>query len=354
MKNNTSNSKKIIIQFIKDNPSSTYKEIRKNTKLHPERIFNGGMAEIYREAGINAPRNFKRNTNKENKKIIIEYIKKHPGVGEHTIRKYTKRNPSNLFKNIKEAYELAGIEYPRESSYRKSPNEKRNEIIKLIQEHPEITLPELEKITKIRSIYRLFKNFKEVYKKAGVEKISGRKKIKNRKIREVILYIKNNPLATQREINKSCKTKVQSIFKRGIIEAYEQAELNYPFERRKLHGTVLNEIKNRANNFEEDIAKKLSGYGNVNRLVKTKRGIADIILERKNKKIVIEVKDYQLKEISISQINQLNKYLEDINLDIGILICHKKPKKDKFLIGKNRIFVLEKQELTKIPEITDE
>ena len=56
--------------------------------------------------------------------------------------------------------------------------------------------------------------------------------------------------------------------------------------------------------------------------------------------------------ISISQIEQLNKYLEDINSDIGILICHKKPKKDKFLIGKNRIFVLEKQELNKIPEIT--
>lgn len=98
-------------------------------------------------------------------------------------------------------------------------------------------------------------------------------------------------------------------------------------------------------------AIRLSGFGTVNQLVKTKRGVADIILERKDKKIVIEIKDYQLKEISISQVNQLNKYLEDINSDIGILICHKKPKKDKFLIGKNTIFVLEEKELNKIPEI---
>ena len=48
---------------------------------------------------------------------------------------------------------------------------------------------------------------------------------------------------------------------------------------------------------------------------------------------MIEVKDYQNKDISISQVKQLNKYLEDLNSKLGILICHKKPKKDKFIIG---------------------
>jgi hypothetical protein len=130
------------------------------------------------------------------------------------------------------------------------------------------------------------------------------------------------------------------------------AGIKYPFEERKLFGTALIEIKKRAKDFEKEISEKLVKYGSVNRYVKTRRGVADIVLERKNKKIVIEIKDYQQKEISISQVKQLNKYLEDLNCRVGLLICHKKSKKDKFIIGKNKIFILEKQELNKILEIT--
>ena len=196
MKNEINNKREIILNYIKNNPSATYKDLRKNIKLHPERIFKGGMAEIYREAGINSPRTFERNSDEKNKQIIIDYIKKHPGVGLQTILKETKRNPSNHFKNIKEAYEIAGVFYPRSESYKKSPGEKRNEIIKLIRKNPEMTIPELEKKTKIRSIYRLFKNFKDAYEKAGVKKITSGEKIRNRKIKDVIVYIKNNQLAT--------------------------------------------------------------------------------------------------------------------------------------------------------------
>lgn len=62
----------------------------------------------------------------------------------------------------------------------------------------------------------------------------------------------------------------------------------------------------------------------INRLVKTKRGFADIIFERKNKKAIIEIKNYLARDISISQVNQLNKYLEDCNCNLGFLICNKK------------------------------
>lgn len=50
---------------------------------------------------------------------------------------------------------------------------------------------------------------------------------------------------------------------------------------------------------------------------------------------------------------QLNKYLEDCGCNLGFLICHNKPKKDKFLIGKNEIFILDKEELNKIPNLID-
>jgi len=346
---NLNKRRREIINYIKKNPKTTYKDIRKNLRIHPERYFNG-MGEAFKEARIKSPRNFKHKNKKERQKIIIKFIRKNPWVGGNTIKKEIKINISSTFKNIKEAYEKTGIKYPRKKSYDRAPEEKRKEIIKLIKENPYITIPELTIQSKAHP-YRLFKDLNEIYKKAGIKRIGKGEKIRKRKRKDVISFIKNNNLATQREINKACKTKVQKIFKKGIFEAYKKAEVKYPFERLKLYGTALKEIKKRARDFEEQIAVTLSGYGNVNRLVKTKRGVVDIILERKNKKIAVEVKDYQNKDISFSQVKQLNKYLEDLDTKLGLLICHKKPKKDKFLIGKNKIFILEKQELDKINKI---
>jgi hypothetical protein len=36
-----------------------------------------------------------------------------------------------------------------------------------------------------------------------------------------------------------------------------------------------------------------------------------------------------------------------------IFICHSKPKKDKFLIGKNKIIVLNESELIQVPQLMD-
>ncbi len=351
MKKNILNNREIIIKFVKNNPSATYKDIRKELHIHPERIFKKGMAEIFKEAGIESPRNFDFKNIYKRRELIINFIRKNPKTSTFDINKKLKINVSNTFKSIKEAYKLAGIIYPREKSYQKSPDEKRKEILKIIKENPNITLIEIIKKTQIKNPYRLFKNFEEIYKQANVDRVEPWEKFRIRKKEEILNYIKNNPLSTQREINKNCKTHVQEMFDKGIIEAYEKAGIIYPFERRKIHGTVLKSIKKRAKNFEDEIANRLSKFGTLNKLVKTKRGIADIILERKDKKIPVEIKDYQLKEISISQIKQLNKYMEDISSDIGILICHKKPERDRFLIGKKQIFVLEKQELHKIPGI---
>jgi len=343
--------KKIIIEYIKKNPKATYKNIRKETQLHPERIFKGGLGEAFKEAGIKFPRTFKRKTKEEKRKIIINFIKKNPKAGGHIIAKKTKINLNQVFENIKEAYKEAEIEYPRKIDKR-TKEEKKKLIIQTIKKNPLITTPELLKKLKVNP-YKHFKNLKEIYKVAGIDKkyINGKVKIKKQK--QIIEFIKRNPLSTQREINKLCKTHVQDLFKRGIFEAYEKAKIKFPFERLKLYGVGIKRIRKRAKDFETEIAIKLSGYGKVNKFIKTKRGVADIILERKNKKAIIEVKDYQNKDISKSQINQLNKYLEDYGCNFGILICHNKPKKDKFLIGKNRIIILNESELNKICEFMD-
>ena len=343
--------RKIIIKFIKKNPKATDKLIRTKTKLHPLREFKNGLKEAFKEARVKLPRTFERKTKEEKKKIIIDYIKKHPEVGGHIIRKDTKINFSAIFETTKKAFLAAGIEYPRKIDKR-TREEKKKEIIKAVKENPLISMSEI--ITKIKTQpYHLFKNINEIYKEANIKPIKREEKWKLKKRQEVINFIKQNHFVTQREINKNCKTHVQDLFEKGIFEAYKIAKVKFPFERLKLYGIGIKEIRDRAKTFEDEISIKLSGYGKVNRIVKTKRGFADIIFERKNKRVVIEVKDYQNKDISISQINQLNKYLEDCDCNLGILICHNKPKKDKFLIGKNKIIILDKHELNKIPRLID-
>lgn len=340
--------REIIVNYIRSNPKATHRDIRKHTKLKVGKIFKS-LEDGFKLAGIKPPRTFKIKTKEEKRKIIADYIKKNPKAGGQTIAKETKINPSNVFKDIKEAFSLAGVPYPRLIDKR-TEEEKRKEIVRLVKENPLITITEIT--NKVRSQpYNFFDNMEEIYKAAGIEFMGGRKKWRLKKQQQVIDYLKKNPIATQREINKACKTHVQLAFNRGIFEAYEKAGIKFPFERLKIYGIDLKEVRKRARDFEDEIAKKLSGYGKVNRLVKIRRGFADIILERHDKKAVIEVKDYQDKEISISQINQLNRYLEDCNCSLGILICHKKPRKDNFLIKENKIFILDKEELEKIPII---
>src|SRR3989344_2992785 len=88
--------RKIIINYIERNPKATYKDIRRDTKLHPERCFKT-LKEAFKLARIKLPRTFERKTKEERKKIIIDYIKKYPKVGGQTIAKETKINVCNAF-----------------------------------------------------------------------------------------------------------------------------------------------------------------------------------------------------------------------------------------------------------------
>lgn len=351
MKRTISEKRKIIINYIKKHPNATYRSIRKSVNLHPERVFKKGLKEAFKEAKVKTPRTFDRKTKEEKRKIIANFIKKNPMVGGQVISKKTKVNISSVFENIKKAYEFAGIRYPRKIDKR-TKKEKKYLIIKIIKENPLITTTEILHKLKI-NLYKHFKNLNEAYERAGVDKkyVNGKRRLKKQK--KIIKFIKQNPFATQREINKVCKTHVQDLFENGIFEAYKKAKVKFPFERLKLYGIGLKEIRKRATDFESEIARKLSGYGKVNKFVKTKRGIADIILERKGKKAIIEIKDYQNKDISKSQIRQLNKYLEDCDCNLGFLICRNKPKKDKFLIDKNKIIILNETELNKICKLID-
>ncbi|MFA5019867.1 MAG: restriction endonuclease [Candidatus Pacearchaeota archaeon] len=343
--------KEILRKFLKNNPNATYKQIKREIHTKVEKVYTGGMKDAFKDAGIKNPRNFERKNREEREKIIINYIKKHPGVGAHTIAKDTKINPSSIFNSIREAYVFAGITYPR-IRINKSKTEKKKQIMFLVKNNPLITAREIKELSGI-NLYKVFKNFNEVYKELEIKDICNKNKERIKKQNQVIEFIKNNPRATQREINRTCKTHVQELFNGGIFEAYKNAQILFPYERLKIYGIGIKSVREDSKRFEDEIALKLSGYGNVNRLVRIKKGVADIVFERKDKKAIVEVKNYLKKEVSFSQINQLNSYLNDFNCNLGLLICNVKPKKDKFIIGKNRIFVLDKDELDRVPYLME-
>lgn len=347
--------KEIVKEYIKNNPTATFREIKEKLFTKINKVYTRGMDEAYEDAGIPKPRTLKLKTKEEKRNIIVDFISKNPIAGGQVIKKETKINFLTIFKNTKEAYLAAGVDYPRESFRRlkgRKKEERREEIIKIIRNNPEIGTIELGKLSKT-SIYKEFDNIEEIYREAGVKYLGKGAKKRLKKQKMVIDYIKHNPFATQREINRTCKTHVQLIFEDGIFGAYKKAGITFPFDRLNSHGVLVKEIRERARNFEAEMAIKLSGYGLVNRLVKTKTGYADIILERKGNKAIIEVKDYLSHEISISQVKQLNRYMEDTKSNVGFLICRNKPKKDRFLIGSNEIFIVSESEISKIPEIMD-
>jgi len=344
--------RKIVKEFLIKNPNATTRDIRKKLNIKLERLYTNGLKEAFIEAGINPKRNIERKNKDEQKKIIIQYIKNNPFTTTQEIRKKLKINVCNFFNSIPEAYKEANIKYPRREIDKRTKEEKILTLKKLVKENPTITITEIEEKTHIKP-YSFFKSIKDIYNLSNINYLGKGSKRKVKKRIEVLNFIKNNPIATQREINQRCKTHIQGLFAGGIFEAYKEAKIDFPFERLKLHGATLKEIKLRAKSLEEKIAEKLTGYGNVTRLVKTKRGFADIILERKNKKTIIEVKDYQSKEISLSEIKQLNKYLEDCDCHLGFLICNQKPKKDSFLMGKNKIIILDYNNLNDLVKIMD-
>lgn len=352
--NDVAHRKEIVRNLIRNNPKTTCAYIKEKTSIKIERVYKGGMAEAFRDAGVQPPRAFKRKTVAEKRQLIIDYIRNHPKVGGQTIAKDVKIPVYGVFKTTKEAFDAAGVTYPRVIDKRLR-EEKRKLIIDYIREHPLTTLIELQKKFHV-NIYRLFEDMNDIYQLAGIEPITrsnkgsrrGSNKRGIKKQNKVIEFIKNNPTATQREINEQCNTRVQELFTRGIFEAYEKAGIIFPFERLKSYGVGKKEIRKRWKQYEDAIATKLSQLGKVSRLVKMRRGIADIILERKRKKVIIEVKDYRSHPICKSQIKQLYKYLELSNHHLGILVCPKKPLRDAFRINGKKIFIVQDNHLNDV------
>ena len=245
---------------------------------------------------------------------------------------------------------IVPIDYMRElKKYSKETRKKyKRKLINYIKKYPYSSSPEIYIKIGVRVHDHIFK-MKDLYDEAGIKYIKGSQK-RMKKIKEKIInFIRDNQKATQWEINKKCNTHVQESFKGGIREAYQLAKIEYPEERRKVYGAARKKIRKRSQKFENNVLNLINqNYYTIKRY-KNKNGIADGIVEIDGSLFIIEVKDYQSKPISLSDIKQLNRYIEATeHCKKGILVTSRKNKKENIYIGSNRIFIRTIKELERI------
>ena len=231
----------------------------------------------------------------------------------------------------------------------KTIEEKKKILREYIQAHPNCTSKQIKKATKFK-IERIYSNMIEAYNDANVslsKNLTRRSKEKQKS--DIIDYIRKNPGCSVPEIRAKTGVNVTRLFE-SIINAYQFAGVKYP-QRDFTKGVVNPVVVNRSLNFEKEVINQLKTIGEVRPKVRTKTGIVDCILNYKNKDYVVEVKDFRSRNnITMSQIKQLIRYLKELNLKNGLIICPKdsfpKQKNERNLyIGGLKIMILSDEDL---------
>ncbi len=362
-----------VVNYINDNSSATVSEIERNLKVNVHRLF-GGIKQAFDAAGVEYPE-------EKRLEVCIKNLPEHPF---RESQRFTNNVPKNFrrvaanFNRLFSSVSTSGLAEPSVpkdkmschhkvkierqmslapicvSSRRKSirhmekptpviinsrkdiSEHKKKLIIETLKSNPLYSRGDLEEMFHVNM--SSFGGFENLCKIAGVEFLIFQKR-RLKKQRRVIDYIKRHPNATQWEINRECKTKVQNLFDDGIREAFVKSGVKYPERRRILYGASRLSIRKRAVAFQDRVVDFLKCFGDVDTQVRTRNGIADAVLHYRNDILPVEVKYYKSKPICKTELKQLLKYMEDLNCERGVIISNRSGKRE-FEFGKNKIAVI--------------
>ena len=201
--------------------------------------------------------------------------------------------------------------------------EKKRIIVRnYIRNNPFCTYRNIKYNTKIK-IERIYKNMMEAYQDAKVPPSKNLiKRNKKEQMKDVINFIKNNPLCAITEIQNKTKVNVERVFG-SIITAYKLANVSYP--KREIKDGVMNPyVIKRCNKFEKRIIKLLSKLGKVKSQIRIPKGIVDCLFEYNNETFVVEIKDFRGKNnITMFELKQLIRYMKNLKHKKGLLIYPK-------------------------------
>ena len=200
--------------------------------------------------------------------------------------------------------------------------ERRDIVRAYIKNHPGCTCKQIRKDTKLR-IERIYSNLTEAYGDANValSKNLTRRNKEQQKF-NIINYIKDHPGCSIPEIRMNTRANVTRLF-RNAKTAYHFAGVDYP-KREITSGVADPRVVKRCLSFEKNILSLLGTLGNVKPKVRCTSGIVDCLFHYNNKDYVVEVKDFRSRNnITMSQIKQLVRYLKELDIKNGIIICPK-------------------------------
>ncbi len=200
--------------------------------------------------------------------------------------------------------------------------EKRKIICEFIRNNPDCTCKQIKKATKLK-IERVYPSLRDAYKEVGIDlPKSLTRRNRDKQINEVLNYIRKCPGCTIPEIRKSINVNVARLFK-NIKSAYNLAGIDYP-KREVTLGVADPEVVKRCLRFEKEIISLLSILGDVRPKVRCVSGIIDCLFHYNNQDYVVKVKDFRSRNnITMSQIKQLVRYLQELNIKKGIIVCPK-------------------------------
>jgi len=138
--------KKIVYEYIKNNPNASSIKIKKNTKIKVYRLFRGGMKQAYIEAGVEFSKALQKRNIEEQKIAVLEFIKSNPTCTVTDIITIVGVLPAKRFGSLKNAFQIAEEEYPRRglssvanSEIRKRAYKFEEEILKLLAVRGKVT-----------------------------------------------------------------------------------------------------------------------------------------------------------------------------------------------------------------------
>ena len=207
--------------------------------------------------------------------------------------------------------------------------DKRKILSDFIRNNPHSTYVQIRKSTKIK-VERVFGNMKQAYQYAGVSlPVNLTKRSLDYQKSVVLDYIRKNPSATITQIQNKTRTNIPRVF-RTIERAFKEAGILY-HPKDVTSGVCSSYVVERCHAYEQKILAELSKTGIVRKHVRTINGIADGVLDVNGHQFVVEIKDFEARNnITKSQIMQLIRYMQALQICDGLLICPKQS-----LPGKN-------------------